>query len=54
MTKEQISDIIYEEIYCPSCYNCSGKNDCKNCNHWTISREEADRIADEILKGENK
>lgn len=60
MTKEQISDIIFNEFEELDCQTCRNYNDgflcgyCDNYKHWGISEEESNRIADEILRLEDK
>lgn len=65
MTKEEISNLLYEQLADVYCYNCRGDSEepnaddlCEYCNrkgmNWEISRHEADRLAELIMKGDNK
>ena len=61
MTKEEISNLLYEQlnsVYCDNCrgdFNDDGNDYCEYCHRKSmnqgISKGEADRLADVIMKG---
>lgn len=60
-TKEEIKELLLNEFDSIYCHGCKGNDDdsyCDDCHrkymNWSMSEEYAERIANKILRNENR